>query len=83
MNFLKIIWKIILVLVITAIGAGITCGGNLMVMDILWQTSDNIWLSIWIGEIVIIFCLSIWLFFFRKKSIKTPQTEEKSEDIDL
>ncbi len=79
--------KLFLVLMITAIGAGITFVGNFMVVDTLSERNKeifyDIWLSIWIGEIVIIFCLSIWLFFFRKKSIKTPQVEEKSEDMDL
>lgn len=67
MTLLKFIGKIALICIITIIGAGITCWGNLFISSIhvplLWDFENLVFL--WIAEILSIFLLSINYLFLR------------------
>ncbi len=84
---MKIAWKIFMIFSITGLGAGITCGGNLLLVDkisLFWN--DDNWFIIWWIEILIIFVLSIWLIFFKKipkNLIKEIKISISSETEDL
>lgn len=74
-NIGQIFIRIILVIVITLIGAGITCGGNLYLDGIFprdvggysSQFASELFV-LWFLEIIAIFILSVRFLFFKTKS---------------
>ena len=69
-------FKIILVLIITGIGAAVTCGANLSIFS---ESTADYGFIVWFIEIIGIFALSIHLVFSENKEEK-PKEEQNVEN---
>ncbi|NRH20722.1 hypothetical protein HOO68_01615 [Candidatus Gracilibacteria bacterium] len=63
-KFFLIIFKLFLLVIIIAAGAGATCGGNLLLGDFVGNIGDDFGFIIWGIEVLIILIYGIRFLFF-------------------